>query len=82
MQTAVSVRGQTVIPQEIRKAMGIVPQSSLKWQVKENIIIVYPIPIDTIQAALGVFKGRGPTTDDLLTERRQEHLREQKQEAA
>jgi len=81
MQTTVSVRGQTVIPQEIRESMGIVPQSSLKWQVKNNIIIVYPIPPNPIQAAVGIFKGQGPTTDDLLAERRRERRREREQEA-
>ncbi len=77
MQTTVSVRGQTVIPKEIRKSMNIVPQTKLKWQVKDNVIVVYPIPPDPIQAAVGIFKGRGPTTDDLLAERQHERRREQ-----
>lgn len=76
MQTTVSVRGQTVIPQTIRKIMDIQPKDKLEWQIKDNVIIVYPIPPDPIRAAVGVLKGKGPTTDELLTERRHERERE------
>lgn len=77
MQTTVSVRGQTVIPKTIRKTMGIQPKDKLKWQIKDNVIIVYPIPPNPIQAAVGVLKGRGPTTDDLLVERRRDQEQEE-----
>ena len=80
MKTTVSVRGQTVVPQEIRERMGIVPQTKLKWQIRDGVIVVYPIPPDPVQAAVGILKGRGPTIDDLLAERRQERKREQGQE--
>ena len=33
MKTTVSVRGQTVVPLEIRKRMGIVPQTKWNWQI-------------------------------------------------
>ena len=82
MKTTVSVRGQTVVPLEIRKRMGIVPQTKLNWQIKDNVIIVYPIPPDPIRAAVGVLKNRGPTTDDLLAERLRERQRERGQEEA
>ncbi|MBS1248559.1 MAG: hypothetical protein MAG431_00111 [Chloroflexi bacterium] len=77
MQTTVSVRGQTVIPKTIRKTMGIQPKDKLEWQIKDNVIIVYPIPPNPIQAAVGVLKGRGPTTDDLLVERRRDQEQEE-----
>ena len=80
MKTTVSVRGQTVVPREIREQMGIVPQTRLKWQIRDGVIVVYPIPPDPIQAAVGILKGRGPTTDDLLAERRRERQREQDRE--
>ena len=80
MKTTVSSRGQTVVPQEIRERMGIVPQTRLEWQIREGVIIVYPVPPDPIQAAVGLLEGQGPTTDDLLAERQQESRREQDQE--
>ncbi len=80
MKTTVSVRGQTVIPQEIREAMGIEPQTKLEWRMEGNVIVVYPIPIDAVQASIGIFEGQGPTTDELLRERRRERQREQDQE--
>ena len=79
MKTTVSVRGQTVVPREIRERMGIVPQTKLKWEIRGNLIVVYPIPPDPIQAAVGMLKGQGPTVDDLLSERRRERQREQEQ---
>ena len=82
MKTTVSVRGQTVVPWEIRERMGIVPQTRLEWQVEDGVIVIYPIPPDPIQAAVGILKGRGPTTNDLLVERRRERQREQAQEEA
>jgi AbrB family looped-hinge helix DNA binding protein len=82
MKTTVSARGQTVVPQEIRERMGIVPQSRLEWQIRDGVIVVYPIPPDPIQAAVGLLKGQGPTTDDLLKERERERRRELDQEEA
>lgn len=82
MKTTVSVRGQTVVPKQIRDRMDIVPQTKLEWQIREGVIIVYPIPPDPVQAAVGMLKGRGPTTDDLLAERERERQRERELEEA
>ena len=82
MKTTVSVRGQTVVPREIRERMGIVPQTKLEWQIKDGVIVVYPIPPDPIQAAMGMLKDQGPTTADLLVERRRERQRERDQEVS
>jgi AbrB family looped-hinge helix DNA binding protein len=81
MKTTVSTRGRTVIPQEIRERMGILPQSKLEWQIREGVIVVFPIPPDPVQAAVGLFKGRGPDSDDLLAERSQGRRREKDQAA-
>ena len=72
MQSTVSVRGQTVIPRPIRDQLGITADTLLKWKVKNGVIIVYPIPADPVQAAVGILKGRGPSTADLLAERKAE----------
>lgn len=82
MKTTVSVRGQTVVPREIRERMNIVPQTMLDWQIKDGVIVVYPVPPDPIRAAVGILKGQGPATDELLAERRRERQREHAGEEA
>ena len=80
MKSTVSVRWQTVIPQEVREALHIQPNSKLDWEVRDGYIVVHPVPVDPVGAALGMFKGRGPNTDDLLAERRREREREREKE--
>jgi AbrB family looped-hinge helix DNA binding protein len=80
MTTTVSVRWQTVIPQEVREALKIEPNSKLEWEVRDGRILVYPIPADPIRAARGMFKEGGPTTEDLLSERRRDLQREEEME--
>lgn len=70
MQSTVSVRGQTVIPRHIREQLGITPMTRLEWKVKNGVIIVLPVPPDPVQSALGTLEGRGPSTADLLAERK------------
>jgi AbrB family looped-hinge helix DNA binding protein len=62
MTTTVSVRWQTVIPQEVREALKIEPNSKLEWEVRDGYIVVHPLPVDPIRAARGFFKegGRRP----------------------
>ena len=70
MQTTVSVRGQTVIPRPIREKLGITPATRLEWKVENGVIIVLPLPSDPVQSAVGILEGRGPTTSELLAERK------------
>ena len=80
MKSTVSIRGQTVVPREIREKMGIEPQSKLEWQIVDGQIIVTPIPPDPVRASVGLLKGKGLTTEDLLAERKKERQREQDEE--
>jgi AbrB family looped-hinge helix DNA binding protein len=70
MQTTVSERGQTIIPLPIREELGITPATRLEWKVENGVIIVLPLPSDPVQSAVGILKGRGPATSDLLAERK------------
>ena len=81
-KTTVSTRGQTVVPQEIREKMGIVPKSRLEWRIVDGLIVVTPIPPDPVRASVGLLKGRGLATEDLLAERRKERQREQDEGSA
>jgi AbrB family looped-hinge helix DNA binding protein len=76
MQTTISVRGQTVIPRPIREELGITPKTRLEWKVKNGVIIVLPLPIDPVRSAVGILEGRGPSTADLLAERKSDREKE------
>jgi AbrB family looped-hinge helix DNA binding protein len=78
MRSTVSVRWQTVIPQEVREALRIEPNSKLEWEVKDGYILVHPLPSNPIRAARGMFKEGGPSVEDLLAERRRERENEEK----
>ena len=78
-KTTVSVRGQTVIPQEIRLALEIHPQSKVEWELVAGGALVRPVPEDPVLASVGILKGRGLGTAELLAERRSEREREEKE---
>jgi AbrB family looped-hinge helix DNA binding protein len=58
MQSRVSVRGQTVIPKDIRKAFNITPDKILQWEVTNGRIVVFPVPADPVRASVGILKGK------------------------
>lgn len=75
MQTAVTKRGQTVIPASIRKRYQIQPGDSLVWLDDGQTIKVIPVPADSIQALRG--RGRGEhLVERLLVARREDRERE------
>lgn len=70
MTVTVSVRGQMVIPSQIRKKHHIQPQTKIELLDKGNEIVIIPLPKDTLQQARGILKG--VVAADLLEFRRQE----------
>jgi AbrB family looped-hinge helix DNA binding protein len=70
MQTAVTKRGQTVIPASIRKRYQIEEGDSLVWIDDGDMIRVIPVSRDPIQALRG--SGRGEQLLQLLLAARQE----------
>ena len=75
MESKVSVRGQTVIPKEIRKALGITENSRLYWKIQDGVIQVFPLPTDPVQASLGLLRGKG-TFEEFLRGRNEERHQE------
>ena len=74
MTTAVTRRGQTVIPAEIRKRHHIQDGDRLVWLDDGHTIKVIPVPLDPIQALRG--RGRGENlVEKLLESRRQDRAR-------
>jgi len=70
MQTAVTKRGQTVIPAAIRKRYQIQEGDSLVWLDDGETIRVVPVARDPIQALRG--SGRGEQLVARLLEARRE----------
>ena len=70
MQTAVTKRGQTVIPASIRKRYQIEEGDSLVWIDDGDIIRVIPVSRDPIRALRG--SGRGEQLLQRLLAARQE----------
>ena len=79
MQSKVSVRGETVIPKQIRKSFGITENSLLYWKVQDGLILVFPLPPDPVQASLGILRGRG-TFEEFLLERNEARYKELRKE--
>lgn len=75
MQTTVTERGQTSIPAEIRKHLGIKPGQRLQWIEDGRVVHMMPVPDDPIEAFCGSTQGQGGLKA-LLKERRKERDRE------
>jgi AbrB family looped-hinge helix DNA binding protein len=74
-QSVVSSKGQTVIPKEIREALGLKEGQKLGWVLREGKLRVIPMPEDPVKAVTGILEGYG-TYDEWLAERNAERERE------
>ena len=79
MQSKVSIRGQTVIPNFIRKAFVITSNSLLYWKVQDGLILVYPLPADPVQSSLGVLREKG-SFEEFLRDRNEGRSNELKKD--
>jgi AbrB family looped-hinge helix DNA binding protein len=78
--SSVYERGQTVVPKKVRDTLGIAYGTQLRWQVKEGVIQVVPIPKEPAQALRGTLKGTGFTFKQFMAERQAERRRERRLE--
>ena len=69
MHARVSMKGQIVIPAEIREKYAIAPGDTVDVRDGEGKILVFPLPKDAIQASRGFLKGSTSLTAALLKAR-------------
>ena len=72
MTATISVRGQMVLPAQIRKRYGIAPQSKVEILDFGNEIVIVPIPKRPFSSSRGLLKG--VSTRDLVRLRRRERI--------
>ncbi|GAB6063461.1 AbrB/MazE/SpoVT family DNA-binding domain-containing protein [Deferrisoma palaeochoriense] len=75
MQTAVTKRGQTVIPAALRRRYGIREGDRIEWIDEGGVFRVVPVGRDPVAALRGRGRGQG-LTRRLLDARREDRDRE------
>ena len=74
LDTAVTRRGQTVIPAAIRRRHGIEAGDRVVWLDDGSTIRVIPVPSDPLAALRGTGRGEG-LSQELLAERKRDRER-------
>jgi AbrB family looped-hinge helix DNA binding protein len=68
-----TVKGQVVIPAELRKKYKIKKGSKVNiYEGEGNVIIIKPLPEDPIEASKGMLKGKTSILKALLKDRQEE----------
>ena len=75
--SVVTVKGQIVIPVEIRKKIGIHKGTRVFFEEKDGTILVHPSTVDFIEKTCGIFKGSG-LLKLLMEDREKEKRREER----
>jgi len=71
-----TIKGQVVIPAELRKKYNIKKGSKVNiYEGEGNVIIIKPLPEDPIEASKGMLKGKTSLLKALLRDREEESSR-------
>lgn len=71
-----TIKGQVVIPAELRKKYNIKKGSKVNiYEGEGNVIIIKPLPEDPIEASKGMLKGKTSLLKALLKDREDEASR-------
>jgi AbrB family looped-hinge helix DNA binding protein len=71
-----TIKGQVVIPAELRKKYNIKKGSKVNiYEGEGNVIIIKPLPEDPIAASKGMLKGKTSLLKALLRDREEEASR-------
>ena len=73
-----SLKGQILIPKEVRKRLGLKPGQKLSLKlIGDQKIELTPVPLEPVQAFCGIFQEGSSLTEALLKDRKQELTREE-----
>ena len=78
MTTAISSRGQLVVPAAFRRKYGLREHSKIAWVELEQGLLLVPAGREAVRASRGFLKGTGASTRLLLRIREEERRREEK----
>ena len=67
-----TVKGQVVIPADLRKKYGIVKGTPVNIYEQDNKIIVEPIHEDSVEGGRGILETKGKVLARLLADRKEE----------
>ncbi len=71
-----TIKGQVVIPADLRKKFNIKKGSKVSiYEGEDNVIIIRPLPEDPIEASKGMLKGKPSILKALLKDREEEAKR-------
>ncbi len=71
-----TIKGQVVIPAELRKKYNIKKGSKVNiYEGEGNVIIIKPLPEDPIEASKGMLKGKTSLLKALLRDREEDARR-------
>ena len=71
-----TIKGQVVIPAELRKKYNIKKGSKVNiYEGEGNVIIIKPLPEDPIEASKGMLKGKTSLLKALLRDREEDASR-------
>lgn len=73
----VTVKGQVLIPGDIRKRHHIEPGSEVRFMEYGNVVCIVPVVKEPVDDAYGFLRDGGPSvTEELLKERRKDFRNE------
>lgn len=76
--STVSIRGQLVIPQKMRKKYNINPRSKVRWIDTGGVLILVPMTEEPITSSRGMLKGTKVSTHSYLKEKEAEKSLEER----
>ncbi len=72
----VTVKGQVLIPGDIRKRHHIDPGSEVRFVEYGNVVCIVPVVADPVAAAWGMLPSVPSLAEELLEERKKDRARE------
>jgi AbrB family looped-hinge helix DNA binding protein len=77
MRLTISSKGWVVIPADLRKKYGLKPGDAVNIIDYGGVLALVPVLVDPVREAMGILKGPGSLTAELVEEHRREVERDE-----